>query len=248
MFYKQTDIEDKLKCSMCNERLDLAKCLPCMEHVCTICEKSIYTKNDANNKFKCPVYEHSHEKPEIELPVNKLIQLILDCIPVEIDRGDAFRAAKDNLVILKNSMRHLEDKFRNATKLIKNHCDFLRNDVELTTESNIELLNKYKSDMLREIDEYERVCLENVDKKDEDFEKFLSDCEWECADWSNYIQGLQLDEVRTKKIAKDVKAWLVWQRMKMPVWIFQYFAKGKCFSSKMNNLRSCRHTSVPSGI
>ncbi len=50
MFFDTNQINDTLLCSKCEGKVDIPKCLPCGEAICSLCETSIQVLE--NNKYR----------------------------------------------------------------------------------------------------------------------------------------------------------------------------------------------------
>ena len=60
------------------------------------------------------------------------------------------RSIQETLNILGNYIESINAKHQNVKLFIQHHCNCLRNDVDVTTESNIIQLNKYKDEKFDE--------------------------------------------------------------------------------------------------
>ena len=67
-------------CSKCEGKVDIPKCLPCGEVICSFCEISIQILE--NNKFDCLISKKKHEMPQDGLPIMKPLLELLSIKPV----------------------------------------------------------------------------------------------------------------------------------------------------------------------
>ena len=61
MFYENDDLNNKLNCLKCNQRLDEPRTLSCGEFICSYCCTSVKLNE---SKFKCFVCNEYHLMPE----------------------------------------------------------------------------------------------------------------------------------------------------------------------------------------
>ena len=88
LFYDTNKVDKILLCKYCEGRLDIPKCLPCGEAICTLCETSI--KILENNCFDCLVCKEKHEMPKKGLLTMKPLLELLSIKPAKVSRGKAF--------------------------------------------------------------------------------------------------------------------------------------------------------------
>jgi hypothetical protein len=110
-------------------------------------------------------------------------------ITAKISHDETREAAvskEDKLDELKLASVLMRDKLENATDHIKDYCNSVRNSLQLQIEYQTEKLNKLYDDFFKEIDDYERSCIEKFlsnkelnDKKKHFLSKFddkVSNC------------------------------------------------------------------------
>ena len=84
IFFDTNQINDTLLCSKCEGKLDIPKCLPCGEVICSLCEELIHVQD---SKFDCIVCEEKHEMLIKGLPTIKPLLKILSMKLSKESRG-----------------------------------------------------------------------------------------------------------------------------------------------------------------
>jgi hypothetical protein len=153
MFYETNEINDILLCQQCQGRLEGPKILPCGETICSFCVSSIQTNL---NVFNCLVCKQQHEMPKNELPDNIIALKLLSAKQTKIFRGEAYNILEKSLVEILKNYRLIKNNIENSNDIVKEHCIDLRSDVQLKTENVIQQINDLSSEIIEEIDEYEK--------------------------------------------------------------------------------------------
>jgi len=104
MFYRRDDLNNKLKCLKCNQRLDEPRNLPCGETICANCSVSIEVNN---KKFKCLICDEDHLMPDKGLPISKILSEIIALRSEDVYRGKEV----ENLKKLLNEIQEGVNKF-----------------------------------------------------------------------------------------------------------------------------------------
>jgi hypothetical protein len=157
MFFDTNQVNDTLLCNKCEGKLDIPKCLPCGEVICSLCESLIHVQD---NKFDCIVCEEKHEMLIKGLPTIKPLLKILSMKLSKVSRGKAFDSLLKLLDEIEIKQRYFKLGIENSTDLVNTHCMDLRNDVQLTAEEAIQQINDLSGKIIEEIDEYEQKLIE----------------------------------------------------------------------------------------
>jgi hypothetical protein len=203
---------DLLNCFVCKSRFDVPKMLPCGEFICTSCESKLHIKKQGakeENSYKCTACGDAHVKLKNGLPVNMRLKKLLDSKPEDIYRGEAHKNCQDLLKKLKNSVDDLDQKYSNSKKVIKRHCDMLRNEVDVRTESEIALLNQYRDELVNEINDYELKCLANVSVTSEKFQSLkalIAESNANSSKWLDYIHSAKINDDEIAKINEEIES------------------------------------------
>jgi hypothetical protein len=171
-------------CLNCKQNIDEPKLLPCGNTICTCCEKEIISID--NERFECTICNKTHIKDNNELPVNQSLKKL-----IKVRLTSNYQQLVDNVKNIDDLVTNLED---NMESKIKSHCENLRYQVDLSTESEIEslnlqieILNKNREEMLDTINRFEK-------KKISEVQNFLKEeCEQSTAILMNEFERLKTE-------------------------------------------------------
>lgn len=160
MYYDQESIEKNLICMNCYLRFDTPKSLPCCNE--SLCNRCLISLQNSDKTVKCPFCMHEIENAD-DLKVNKLLFNLLNLKPIKLSRGDLF----ERLTAL---MRKIESKLENFNLnvgesleyKVKTYCEYLKYEIQLNIETQIDKLNKLEQKLFNQINLYEAKCLENA--------------------------------------------------------------------------------------
>jgi hypothetical protein len=169
MFFDSNQINTVINCTKCNERLDEPRLLPCGNSVCTFCVESIKV---TDREFQCLTCDDKHEMPKNGLPVIKGLAKILSFSSVNVSRGKAYDTLLETINDLLKKTNILRHRLNNRTEYVKEHCIELKNKFQLATEKAILQMNKFNEQMINEIDNYEKLHIQNNTTSSKNFKKF----------------------------------------------------------------------------
>ncbi len=203
MFYRRDDLNNKLKCLKCNQRLDEPRNLPCGETICANCSVSIEVNN---KKFKCLICDEDHLMPDKGLPISKILSEIIALRSEDVYRGKEVENLKKLLNEIQEGVNKFSFGINNGVDRIKEVCLDLKNKVQLKTEEAIEQLNEHNEKMITEIEEFERVCIKSNqtnEKANNEFKKTKQELEEFNMKWNEYLkQTFISDEDVSEAIAR----------------------------------------------
>lgn len=157
-------IADILTCPKCKQKFDDPRILPCGE---TLCHRCILLNFDAiNNGINCDycMFFHKLSLTFIAFPPNKRIEKLLEQEEIKIIESNLFNQFKQLLSDLKQASEDLKTNKNNSVLNVKEYCDSLRHDMQLTTDNLIAEIQKQKEKLLGEIQIYENECLKHIEK------------------------------------------------------------------------------------
>ena len=85
---------------------------------------------------------------------------MLSIKPTKVSRGKEYDTFQDLLKHIEMNINLIKIGVNNSDDFIKEHCIELRNEVQLVTEVTVEHINDYNSEIIKEIDKYEKERLE----------------------------------------------------------------------------------------
>ena len=135
--------------------------LPCGKTLCSKCISKIELQI-VNNSFRCILCDekHSLNVEAKRFPVNELAVSLIDAQPRDVYRGKETEAFKKNLLNLDKLLNELTFDMANGAEKIKLHCSELKRLTQLATENKIKELNNLNNLFIKQIEEYELVCIE----------------------------------------------------------------------------------------
>jgi len=204
MFYDINQVNNTLQCKSCEGKLDIPKCLPCGEAICSLCESSIKVLD--NNNFDCLACKEKHEMPKKGLSIMKPLLELFSIKPAKVSRGKAFDLLQHLLEEIEKKHRFIKLGITNSTDLVKTHCMNLRNDVQLTAEEAIQQINDLSSKIIEEIDEYEKKLIEynkTISKSLNEFNKNAKELETFHLVNTEYLKKYEVDEELVIKSNKE---------------------------------------------
>lgn len=194
MFYESETIDKKFLCPSCNLRFNVPKILPCGETICETCVEKCVSKSksllgvNSNSYYntemisavnitsiECPLCNDVHEIPKNGFPTQKLLMELLNLEPKKVFRGVLFEKFDKTLNNLNQDINTLNEYMEEADLKIQNHCQFLREDVDIFTESLIDDLHKLRLNLFNEIDSYEKNCAANLNNEKKEVSKLLTE-------------------------------------------------------------------------
>jgi hypothetical protein len=163
MFYFEQDINEYLKCQICNNKLKDPKLLPCGE---SICERCIPVET-FDSKKQCILCHEEHIIPVSGLPSNKSLERILEKTPVELYRGRYHKELKEKSNKFKKEIDQIKEIIEQPKELVKNNCNLLREQVKMSYECAEAKLAKAAEKLIKQINDYETDCLERCEENKE---------------------------------------------------------------------------------
>jgi hypothetical protein len=198
-YFLKDDIESELVCEMCHSRYDEPKILPCGNLVCLKCEIQYFKVNDLK---KCPICNDDHFLPLNGFPISKLIQKLLRKAPISVYRGEIHKNASKQTDEIGRICESFQCDAKNYTKLIQAHCNLLRENIEVKSESLMTLINSYKSDFYEKIALYEDKCTKSNKNLNEIIE-FLNQCFEKHNKWVNFLNQSDLEDSQIEDVFKE---------------------------------------------
>jgi hypothetical protein len=166
IFYKQEQLNEKLKCPMCKSKFDDPRILPCGDSVCYNC---LLQKQEENNnnyliEFTCPVCQELYKNLDPkQLAQNKLVIEILKMKPGEIYRNKSVNELVFIMKQIESKIRELKFDELAPREEIKYHCNYLRNRIDLASSKLKERVRHLDLKFYNQINEYEIDCLKHLE-------------------------------------------------------------------------------------
>jgi hypothetical protein len=120
----------------------------------------LLTLNDENG-FKCSVCDDFHEKPQKGYLKNANLAKLCAMKANEATLSPLAETLRVQLGEMKLNLDKLDKDNKLGADKIKEHCDGLRNEVQLSSEELIESINKCNMELIEKINEYEKESIKN---------------------------------------------------------------------------------------
>jgi hypothetical protein len=156
-FYSADEIDRLLICSKCENKYDDPRTLPCGKSFCNSCIKDLAdTKREYINCLTCG---KRHDIPiDDGFPPNLDMAQLISIKADEVTRSEVVEEFKLVTALIKENSDKLKLNLQIGETTIRNHCDKVRDEVQLFILESQEKLNKILSQFLDEIDAYEKMC------------------------------------------------------------------------------------------
>ena len=226
MFYHKEEISELLKCPKCKVAFDTPCMLPCGQHMCKTCIDHLC--NAKKDGFDCTLCHEFHARPASGFPISQLIVQLLEKKPGEIYRNKTVDSLKSHLNEIKSTVQSLVQLVNQSEHKIKEHCDFVRHDVQLVTDSAYEYIDKFREQFMSEIDAYEKECLlhlaEMVNAQQFSSDEIKREMDTFIDEQARYLQQFSIDDAKVTKDleqAKQLKSKLDLKMMDMKAKLFK---------------------------
>lgn len=197
MFFSKEEIIDNLNCPRCQVTFEDPRNLPCGETVCFNCTEELKISND---KISCFFCGELHKIPsETGFKSNKFLSQILSKTPRPIYRGEMFERLKNNLDKLKKTGNELELSVLNHHSTIIKHCAQVRNHIDFCAEEQINEINTIRIEYIAKINEYEKQCLQNIEKKHQVFDETIQKSKKCIEECNEYLKSDNLHDESLKR-------------------------------------------------
>ena len=160
MFYDKDEIDELLKCPDCREIFVEPHMLPCGHHMCDTCIRA--STDGQTSSFLCKMCGDGHPVPRDGFPVSKVMLQLLEKKPREVYRSNSVERLKSLLGDIKETRTSLAFKFNRPAEQIREHCDSVRNELQIKLESHLEYVHSLHSQMMRQLELYEQDCSANT--------------------------------------------------------------------------------------
>ena len=108
---------------------------------------------------------------------------------------------------IEKDIQEIEVKIASPEAKIREHCEKIRNQIDLNTEILIEKINNYRDQLITEINNYEQECIKSlkpIDKKD-CFHKMIQENDIKLKEFYRYINKYKIDENKIKQMMLEAK-------------------------------------------
>ena len=132
MFYEENEINEVTSCPCCKLKYTDPRIVECSSSFCMLCIDSL--TNASENGFKCPVCDDFHAKPQNGFLKNSSLAKLCDKKANPVSRGPLADTLRAQLDEIKLKLAVLAKENQLGADKIREHCEGLRNDVQLNSE------------------------------------------------------------------------------------------------------------------
>jgi hypothetical protein len=197
MFYQADKIDSILICKICENKMVDPRIFPCGKSVCHRCV-DIIGETD-KKKIKCQSCAKTHEIPDEGFPKNLALQELLEFEAKEVFQSNQIVEFKKLLETLSASKKSIESTLECGDATIRDHCDKVRNDMQLAIEQAHAKLDEFHKDFMNEIDNHEKECQAKFkfiqqNKVDIGLNKALNDSNELLSKSNNLLKQFKIDQ------------------------------------------------------
>jgi hypothetical protein len=141
--------------------------------------------------------QSNHIVPIDGFPVSKKILNLLAFKPNEIPRTESVRTLQTTLNEIQNKINDFTNGLNSGIERIKEYCLNLKADVQLGTNLKIQRINELNEIYIREINSYEKECIDALERNKEDkeyFNRIINDTSLFKNDWSNQLKRFEISD------------------------------------------------------
>jgi hypothetical protein len=151
MYFAREIFEKKFNCFNCHQRFIIPKLLPCGQTICETCLNKQLSKS--STCINCPscfkVHEFETKTTTDSFPTQKILYEMLKLKPLKVHRGVLHNKLVKIISEIEYIIKNFQSELNNIDSKIKQHCQFLRN----------EITDDYQ---LNHIENYEQKCLNSL--------------------------------------------------------------------------------------
>lgn len=173
MYFLATEVENALlACGICKEKLnEPPKALPCGAAICIKCEGTI--NENEKTSFNCSYCLNDHKIPENGFLVHSLIESAFNMKAIDKTETSLYNNYFSIIEKIKENFNYLKD----FESVFDNNFDSLKQEIDIKAESNIDKLNKFKEELLENVNSTQLKLLNSIKKVylNEEAQKFLKE-------------------------------------------------------------------------
>ena len=203
MFYEEKEINELIICPYCKLRYSDPRLLPCGLSLCFDC---IQLLTDYDTNFISCACNSTHQIPNNGFLKNTGISRLAETIPNEVFRSSIVEDFKKNLAEMKQKLDTFRNEVNKGKDKIFEDCGMIKNEIQLKTESLIEVIKLISLGLIKQVDDYEKDCLFNFEKSVGNLnftnEKLINASDFYLK-WSQYLKNYSILEKQILKANED---------------------------------------------
>jgi hypothetical protein len=206
MFFQADAINNVLICKICDNKMVDPRILPCGS---TLCQRCVDLIADTDKKrIKCQNCAKIHEIPDEGFCDNQIVKEMLKCEAKEVSRSNQIEEFKEFLDVLDKTKQSIESTLECGDATIRDHCDKVRNDMQLAIEQAHAKLDEFHKDFMDEIDTHEKECqakFKLIQQNKVDIEKALNESNELLSKSNRLLNQFKIDQTELATLFKSAK-------------------------------------------
>jgi hypothetical protein len=181
--------------------------LPCSKSVCHRCVDAIADTD--KKRIKCENCAKTHEIPDDGFLKILALQKILECEAKEVSHPNQIEEFKKVLDILNAAKQNIESTLECGDVKIRDHCDKVRNDMQLAIEQAHEKLDDLHKDYMNEIDNHEKECqakFKSIKQNKQDIEKALNESNELLSKSDQLLKQFKIDQTELATLFENAQS------------------------------------------
>ena len=155
MFYDEASINKLIVCKVCDEKLQDPRVLPCGKSICFKCVDIL--SDTSKTHVKCQHCGKMHDIPHNGFLPNDEIAELARLKANDVKRGKKIEELKKINNSIKAKVAKLETDQRIGDVKIREHCDKVRNDIQIAVEEAHVKLDEFHKTFMNKVDSHEKV-------------------------------------------------------------------------------------------
>jgi hypothetical protein len=207
MFYQAEKIESILICQVCENKIVDPRLLPCGKSVCHRCV-DIIAETD-KKRIKCQNCAKIHDIPDEGFLKNLALQELLECEAKEVSQSNHIKEFKILLETLNATKQNIESTLECGDATIRDHCDKVRNDMQLAIEQAHAKLDEFHKDFMEEIDTHEKQCqakFKLIRQNTQDIEKALNESNELLTKSNHLLKQFKIDQTELATLFENAQS------------------------------------------
>lgn len=198
MFYEQHEIIKELVCPRCHQMFVDPRILPCGETICIYCIHELTSTINILDCFFCKE-KHKASDDKTGFIQNKFMNQIMSKKPRFIYQGKTIEEFRKSLEKLMKITNHLESNMKNSETTVIEHCDKVRNQIDLCAEEKLYEINSIRDEYISKINDYQKECLDNIEKNLKIFQDLTNESKLYVKECENFLIAESVNDQLVKE-------------------------------------------------
>ena len=178
-------ISSLITCKICKKVLEEPVSLPCAK---IICSKHIIEKKDKHSIYKCFFCKKDHHF-DMNDEILKLISKRTKYLNIDlVNFGENNNLAKESCELLEASLKEAKLLSNDPANYVHEYFSNLKNKIDQTKEDYIQTIEIKHEEIINQVIGLENECKAMVEKKVDDFAKFINETENKLKKWNESLK------------------------------------------------------------